>query len=246
MQPHTPDPTRRSDLRYFSVDNLPREVVDLEERELTSRSGESLGTVDGFLVDASTGRPEYIVVAAGGWFSSRQYLLPVEHASLDAERRRLRANLDRDTITRFPELPADRLHSLRDDELEHYRAGVTRACCPDDADLQRLEAARLSSSGSAAWWRSRSWYVTGMPGAPSVSGAAMDDRVSAASEERTWAGTRDDARAASERAQPGDILGIESAGETTSLGDTAEDEDRRRERAEEDFRSAGRDSDRET
>jgi len=31
-----------------------------------------------------------------------------------------------------------------------------------------------------------------------------------------------------ERAQPGDVLGIERAGETTSLGDTEEDEDRRR------------------
>jgi hypothetical protein len=32
-----------------------------------------------------------------------------------------------------------------------------------------------------------------------------------------------------ERAQPGDVLGIERGGETTSLGDTEEDEDRLRE-----------------
>jgi hypothetical protein len=31
-----------------------------------------------------------------------------------------------------------------------------------------------------------------------------------------------------ERAQPGDVLGIERGGETTTLGDTSEDEDRRR------------------
>jgi hypothetical protein len=31
-----------------------------------------------------------------------------------------------------------------------------------------------------------------------------------------------------ERAQPGDVLGIERGGETTSLGDTEEEEDRRR------------------
>jgi hypothetical protein len=31
-----------------------------------------------------------------------------------------------------------------------------------------------------------------------------------------------------ERAQPGDVLGIERGGETTNLGDTEEDEDRRR------------------
>ena len=35
-----------------------------------------------------------------------------------------------------------------------------------------------------------------------------------------------------ERAQPGDVLGIERGGETTTLGDREEDEDRRREEAE--------------
>jgi hypothetical protein len=34
-----------------------------------------------------------------------------------------------------------------------------------------------------------------------------------------------------ERAQPGDVLGIERGGETTTLGDTAEHEDHRREEA---------------
>ncbi|MGD9906466.1 MAG: hypothetical protein AB7U83_23620 [Vicinamibacterales bacterium] len=36
-----------------------------------------------------------------------------------------------------------------------------------------------------------------------------------------------------ERAQPGDVIGIETDGETTELGDTAEDEDERRRDAEE-------------
>jgi len=35
-----------------------------------------------------------------------------------------------------------------------------------------------------------------------------------------------------ERAQPGEIMTIERGGETTSLGDTEEDEDRRRREAE--------------
>ena len=40
------------------------------------------------------------------------------------------------------------------------------------------------------------------------------------------------------RAQPGDILGIETGGETTGIGDTAEDEDERRRDA---FKKASRD-----
>lgn len=43
------------------------------------------------------------------------------------------------------------------------------------------------------------------------------------------------------RAQPGDVLGIDTGGETTSLGDTARDEDERRENAERDLRDLDRD-----
>ncbi len=39
-----------------------------------------------------------------------------------------------------------------------------------------------------------------------------------------------------DRAQPGDVIGIERDGETTHLGETREDEDERREEIEEDIR----------
>jgi hypothetical protein len=54
----------------------------------------------------------------------------------------------------------------------------------------------------------------------------------------TWReGTSD--RPADERAQPGDVLGIERDGEVTELGETAEDEDERREDAEDDVARRG-------
>jgi hypothetical protein len=64
------------------------------------------------------------------------------------------------------------------------------------------------------------------------------DRARSAEIDRDQLRDRDETRAPAvgERAQPGDILGIESAGETTSLGDTASDEDKRRESAEKDIR----------
>ena len=64
------------------------------------------------------------------------------------------------------------------------------------------------------------------------------DRARSAEIDRDELRDRDDTRApvAGERAQPGDILGIGSAGETTSLGDTASDEDKRRQNAEKGMR----------
>jgi hypothetical protein len=44
--------------------------------------------------------------------------------------------------------------------------------------------------------------------------------------------SRVDGTLVDDRAQPGDVLGIERDGETTELGDTREDEDERREDAE--------------
>lgn len=41
-----------------------------------------------------------------------------------------------------------------------------------------------------------------------------------------------------DRAQPGDVLGIERGGETTSLGDTGQDEDQRRDAAEKEIRES--------
>jgi hypothetical protein len=41
-----------------------------------------------------------------------------------------------------------------------------------------------------------------------------------------------------DRAQPGDVIGIERDGETTELGDTREDEDERRQDAEDAARKA--------
>ena len=43
------------------------------------------------------------------------------------------------------------------------------------------------------------------------------------------------------RAQPGDVLGLDTGGETTGLGDTEEDEDARRIKALRAARTTGRD-----
>jgi len=73
---------------------------------------------------------------------------------------------------------------------------------------------------------------------------AIADDVDAATEARRRADLNrrdlDDQRASADdvsphyggRAQPGDILGIETGGETTSIGDTSDDENKRRNDAE--------------
>jgi len=54
--------------------------------------------------------------------------------------------------------------------------------------------------------------------------AARHARVEAVTDELDTAGVLDNGV----RAQPGDVLGLDTDGETTALGDTSEDEDKRR------------------
>ena len=101
-----------------------------------------------------------------------------------------------------------------------------------DRDNDRLVAGDVDVTGTYAD-RDRNVNRTGAFG-----GDDARDRARSAEIDRDELRDRDETRAPAvgERAQPGDILGIESAGETTSLGDTAPDEDKRRESAEKDMR----------
>ena len=217
--------------------------MNLDRLEVEDGAGDNLGDVDGFLVESSSGRPRYVVVDSGGWFRTRRYLLPVEHVRFDARRKGLTFDLGRDAVRRFPEIPEDRIENPAPDELAAYHRDVTRACCPDDEDFRRFELER--ENHETPWWHTSGWSAAYMGGAPGVSArGTMDDRMSGRADEERWQTAERTTDRPSERAQPGDVIGVESGGETTSLGDTAEDEDRRRERAEDEIGRRGARSDR--
>jgi hypothetical protein len=249
-----------SRLRYVGAGQLDSRVLNLDGLDVRNARDEHIGDVEGLLIDSVSGRPRYLVVDSGGWFRSRTFLLPVAHARLDESRRALRADIDKETINRFPQMRSDRYDGLTDEELQQYDEGVWRA----RGLTQSSGSVTPGYDSSVTWWDSAAWASTPVPGVPPVSarhpglagdvvaGRSEDPVRARAERERVLAHERDDMRAADERrapavgerAQPGDVLGIESGGETTSIGDTAEDEDRRRERAEKGIRDMEIESDR--
>jgi uncharacterized protein (TIGR02271 family) len=60
--------------------NLSHEDIDsdydLEGYECLDADGEKLGDVDGVIVEAESMRPRYIIVDAGGWLSTRRFVVP--------------------------------------------------------------------------------------------------------------------------------------------------------------------------
>jgi hypothetical protein len=236
-----------SRLRYVDASQLDSRVLDLDGLDVRNHNDDHIGDVEGLLVDGTSGRPRYLVIDSGGWFRSRRFLLPVMHARVDSTRKALRVDLDKDTVNRFPEMRDDRFDAVSDDDWQRYDDGVLRAYGRDTA-VGRDDRYDRDRATSPSWWNAQAW-TTAVPGAAMASSVRADsDVVSRAERETVIARDTEPARdgrldledrhapAVGERAQPGDILGIESAGETTNLGDTTRDEDKRREQAEEAIR----------
>lgn len=234
-----------SGLRYVDADEVGSEVVDFDGLKVRRPDGDTLGEVDGFIVDSEAQRAYYIVVDSGGWFRSRQFLVPIGHARMDEDGDALVLDVTRESIDRYPEFDRDSFERLNDDELRAYHRRFGEVCCGD-------LTAEYDHFAQPGWWSADyyTWNVAAPVGttgnvAPAGTPAAFDtsdERDIRVEPERDVVGTRgveggDVSPHPGGRAQPGDVLGVESGGERTELGDTAQDEDERRREAE---RAAGK------
>jgi hypothetical protein len=211
-------------LRHVDADELDNQVVDFDAMNVESPTGEHLGEVEGFVVDSASGRPYYVAVDSGGWFKSRLFLLPVGHARLDRDRQVMVADLTRDRVERFPGFDKDAFQELDETEMTRFTDETSRAC--------NVSGPGSYSAGALSPWerpdfRSPDWWAnTDVAGGRLERGLPADGRIGQAH-------TAEPSPYPGGRAQPGDVLGLETGGEQTHVGETAEDENRRRREAEE-------------
>ena len=240
--------TYASRLRYLDADDLDDSGVDFDGLDVRGTDDQKLGEVDGFLVEPGSGRVLYTVVDSGGWFSSRRFLLPIGHAVVDREGPSLRVDVSRDRLRSYPEFDEARFRELTDDELRSYEHRMASICCPDDlrgeGGAWRHDAARHYQQPQ--WWSAGAYTASRLrpiepsafrtrptAAAPAAREAFDREHVTARADEHPPGRTVDDESPHyGGRAQPGDVLGLETGGETTGIGDTAEDEDKRRRDAE--------------
>jgi len=76
---------------------------DIRGANIYGRDDEKLGKIDDVIFDHSTGSIRYVVVDAGGWFSTKKFLVPVHrlHSSADHEND-FSVNLTKEQIAAFP------------------------------------------------------------------------------------------------------------------------------------------------
>jgi hypothetical protein len=226
-------------LKYVDAGDLDNDAIDFDGMNVESPTGEHLGDVDGFIVDSDSGRPYYVVVDAGGWFKTRHFLLPIGHAELDAaeDGEALVVDLNRERIDKFPGFDIDEFDRLTATDMTRMNNAICTVCSVEGGGFTPSE------SYSAAWeradFRQPDWW-TANPARPDRMGAssvtagvetARSQREHTTSTERATAQDRrpgDESPHFDGRAQPGDVIGVETS-ERTYLGDTREDEDKRRE-----------------
>jgi hypothetical protein len=239
-------------LRYLDADAVDDSVVDYDGLDVVGPDGEKLGDLDGFIVDAEAGRVYYVVIDTAGWFRTKQLLLPIGHATLDEGGKALRVDIPRESLSRYPEFQESRFTEFNDDDLRLFESRTVEACCPDDqaagasSDAWAYDSRRHYSQPN--WWRDQSAVRERYRplGATAATGAAA---AVAGRHDREHVVARDSARDADDvparareaddlsphlggRAQPGDVLGIETGGERTHVGEGSEDENKRRRDAE--------------
>lgn len=235
-----PQTTFASRLRYLAAADVDDTVVDYDGLPVVGADGEGLGEVDGFIVDAPATRLLYVVVDPRGWFRSRRLLIPVGHASLSADRRALALDVTRAALARYPAFDEDGFQQLSDDEMRWFEQQMAEACCPDGP--LHGQYGSLPHFAQPGWWSSSPYAHERLRPVDTAAGQPTRERFGA-EPFRAHADERlhDEASPHFDgRAQPGDVIGIETGGERTQVGDTAADENRRRRVAE---RAVGTDED---
>jgi hypothetical protein len=259
-------------LRYVDADDLEDQTVDFDGLKVRNNAMDTLGEVDGFIVDSESGRPYYVVVDSGGWFKSKHFLLPVGHARMDADNDALVVDLPKDRIERFPGFDKDNFEKLTEADIRRINNETCTAVSTTAVSYSTTEPYTAAwdrpQYQRPTWWNtapslpsrmgeqafsagveyppSKVVPATGATlGSASIGNAALDqDRqrehvtahdatVDRRADQATTTREADPSPYFDGRAQPGDVIGLETGGERTHVGETAEDENKRRRDAEE-------------
>lgn len=240
-------------LRYIDADDVGDQSIDFDGLKVRNDAMEKLGEVDGFIVDSDSGRPYYVVVDAGGWFKSKHFLLPIGQVKVDDDNDALVTDLSKDRVKRFPGFDKDEFAKLKEEDLRKINDEICTVCSVTAVSYSTAEPIQAAwdrpQFARPTWWnanptnpnrmgdRAYGSMVEYPPSKAAPAAAPASASTGGGREHITARESRDDrvgdvSPHFDGRAQPGDVIGFETGGENTHVGDTAEDENKRRRDAE--------------
>lgn len=231
-------------LRYVDADDVDVAGIEIDGMKVRNDNFEKLGSVDGFIVDSTSMRPYYVVVDSGGWFKSKDFLVPVGHLRLDDDRDALVVDIPKERIDRFPGFDRDNFERLSEDDIRQMNDAICMAASATPVKYAATDP--YTSAWTRPDYRQPDWWQTHPPDpgrlgdradtatldSPPTKVAQPARGESASSpvweRERVTAREPEPSPHVDGRAQPGDVIGVETGGERTYVGDSTEDENKRR------------------
>lgn len=122
--------------------------------------GDDLGTLDGFVVDRNTGRPYYLVVEAGNWFVGKRYLVPVGKAHFEPDSRRMRLDIGKDTVKKYPKFE-ENWFEFDEARRREYEGSLLTAfgASPAPGTAGGFDYGSMPEFSQPEWWRAGDYGV---------------------------------------------------------------------------------------
>jgi hypothetical protein len=213
-------------LKYVEADDVDDKTLDLEGMSVQSNLHEQIGSVDGLIVDSRSGRPYYLVVDAGGWFKTKHILVPMGQLSVSADREYFVVPMSKEQIQNFPGFDLDQFDQMTSDNIKQINDQILMISEPGIAPVP---GDTYESSWARRAYQTPEWWPGFAPTAGTQAAAQAATIREPATDKRDH--VPDESPHFDGRAQPGDVLGVETGGERTYVGDTKDDENKRREDA---------------
>ena len=112
------------DIQSSNADVLGNDYFDPTGRDAYAQNNEKIGKIQGALVEENTGKIRYFIVDVGGWFSSKEVLVPAGLARIEGDNVYF-DSLTRDQASEMNAYDAARSYNY-EDQASHDRAVFTK------------------------------------------------------------------------------------------------------------------------
>ena len=106
-----------SGLRYIAAEHVDTPAGRLDGTVLVSPSDETVGTLDGMIIDPIERHVRYFVVRSRNFLKTRLHLVPATPARLDSEHKTLHVDIKADDLPQLPEIRPDTFTRYSDEDL---------------------------------------------------------------------------------------------------------------------------------
>jgi hypothetical protein len=104
-------------LRYIAAEHVDTPGGPLDGMVLVSPKDETVGTLDGMIIDPIERHVRYFVVRSRHGLKTQRHLVPATPARLDSEHKTLHVDIEADELPRLREVRSDTFERYSDDDL---------------------------------------------------------------------------------------------------------------------------------